>query len=111
MPRTDAPPLFTVETMYSIIALACDVPSASDRTITHWTCRAFEYIRHGTCTLMAGFDVVTGTVLHQDGPIRTDEADASFAARLIAGCAQSLPIVFCAVRAGLPRCYIRFRND
>jgi transposase len=54
--------------------------------------REFEYIRHGTCTLIAGFDVVIGTVVHQLGPTRTEEDYASFVARLIAECAQRMPL-------------------
>ena len=190
-PRPGAPPLFTVESMCAIIAIACEAPSARDRAITHWThreiadeamkrgivptisarsvgrllqeanlkphrsrywlnakpdpqfeekchdicetyrlaperaaagaktisCdemtaiqaleriaptlpmtsgrverREFEYIRHGTCTLIAGFDVVIGTVVHQLGPTRTEEDYASFVARLIAECAKRMPL-------------------
>ncbi len=42
--------------------------------------REFEYIRHGTLTLIASFDVATGQVTYRLGPTRTE---ADFAAWLV----------------------------
>jgi transposase len=39
--------------------------------------RAFEYIRHGTQTLIAAFDVVSGTVIGTVGDTRTEQDYAS----------------------------------
>ena len=44
----------------------------------------FEYIRHGTLTLIATFCVVTGKVFHQIGPTRTAEDFAAYLAALFA---------------------------
>ena len=35
--------------------------------------REFEYVRHGTLTLIAAFDVVTGKVTYHIGPTRTEQ--------------------------------------
>src|SRR5438128_6025383 len=35
--------------------------------------REFEYIRHGTQTLIAAFDVVSGTVMRTHGDTRTEQ--------------------------------------
>lgn len=40
--------------------------------------REFEYIRHGTQTLIAAFDVVTGQVIGRVGDTRTEQDYASF---------------------------------
>src|SRR5205085_1347477 len=40
--------------------------------------REFEYIRHGTQTLIAAFDVVSGTVVGTVGDTRTEQDYASF---------------------------------
>lgn len=44
----------------------------------------YEYIRHGTQTLIAGFDVATGRVCGTVGERRTEEDFAEFLERLIA---------------------------
>ena len=44
----------------------------------------FEYIRHGTTTLIADFDVATGTVGHHLGQTRTEEDYAQYLAKLLA---------------------------
>jgi transposase len=44
----------------------------------------FEYIRHGTLTLIATFCVVTGQVFYQLGPTRTSEDFAAYLAALLA---------------------------
>jgi len=44
----------------------------------------FEYIRHGTTTLIADFDVVTGQVGYRLGPTRTGEDFAHYLAALLA---------------------------
>lgn len=44
----------------------------------------FEYIRHGTCCLIAAFDVATGKVFEPTiGPTRTEEDFAAHIARLV----------------------------
>lgn len=48
--------------------------------------REFEYIRHGTRTLIAGFDVVTGKVASQLGQTRTEADFTSFLCPLIVEC-------------------------
>ena len=35
--------------------------------------REFEFIRHGTLTLIAAFDVVTGKIAYHLGPTRTEQ--------------------------------------
>lgn len=54
--------------------------------------REFEYKRHGTQTLIAGFDVTTGKVCSEIGQTRTDEDFAGFLSRVIARCAAGLPL-------------------
>ena len=44
----------------------------------------FEYIRHGTTTLIADFDVATGAVGYRLGPTRTEEDFAHYLAGLLA---------------------------
>ncbi len=44
----------------------------------------FEYIRHGTLTLIAAFDVVTGQVAYRMGPTRTEQDFAEYLADLLA---------------------------
>ena len=44
----------------------------------------FEYIRHGTLTLIAAFDVVTGQVTYRIGPTRTEQDFAEYLADLLA---------------------------
>ena len=44
----------------------------------------FEYIRHGTTTLIADFDVATGAVGYRLGPTRTEEDFAHYLAALFA---------------------------
>ena len=46
--------------------------------------REFEYIRHGTQTLIAGFNIVTGQVNSRLGPTRTEEDFADFLAAHVA---------------------------
>lgn len=46
--------------------------------------REFEYIRHGTHTLIAGFNVATGKVTPQLGQTRTEDDFAHFLTHLIA---------------------------
>ena len=43
----------------------------------------FEYIRHGTQTLIAGFDVATGQVIGEVGDTRTEEDYANFVENVI----------------------------
>ena len=50
--------------------------------------REYEYIRHGTQTLIAGFDVATGQVCGIIGARRTEDDFARFLDRLIAGAAD-----------------------
>jgi transposase len=47
--------------------------------------REFEYARHGTHTLIAGFNVATGTVTPQLGQRRTEEDFTRFLSRLLEG--------------------------
>lgn len=44
--------------------------------------REFEYIRHGTQTLIAGFDVATGQVIGNIGETRTEQDFADFLKKL-----------------------------
>ncbi len=44
----------------------------------------FEYIRHGTTTLIAHFDVATGQVGYHLGPTRTEEDFAEYLGQLLA---------------------------
>lgn len=46
--------------------------------------REYEYIRHGTKTLIAGFDVVTGKVIGMLGDTRTEEDYVAFLKALFA---------------------------
>jgi transposase len=46
--------------------------------------REFEYIRHGTQTLIAAFDVVSGTVIGTVGDTRTEQDYTSFLESLVA---------------------------
>ncbi len=46
--------------------------------------REFDYIRHGTLTLMAAFNVVTAKVLYHLGPTRTEEDFAAWLRELLA---------------------------
>ena len=46
--------------------------------------REFEYIRHGTLTLIAAFDVATGKVTYRLGPTRTEEDFAQWLGELLA---------------------------
>jgi transposase len=46
--------------------------------------REFECIRHGTLTLIAGFDVVSGKVNYRLGPTRTEQDFAEYLAALLA---------------------------
>lgn len=46
--------------------------------------REFEYIRHGTLTLIAAFDAVTGRVIDHLGPTRTEQDFAQWLADLLA---------------------------
>ena len=46
--------------------------------------REYEYIRHGTQTLIAAFDIATGKVLGEIGARRTEEDYATFLENLIA---------------------------
>lgn len=52
--------------------------------------REFEYIRHGTQTLQAAFDVATGQVFGEIGPTRTEEDLARFFEALIAQDPQAI---------------------
>ena len=45
--------------------------------------REFEYIRHGTQTLMAAFDVASGRVFGQVGDSRTEEDFAQYLRTLV----------------------------
>ena len=47
--------------------------------------REFEYVRHGTHTLIAGFTFATGEVTPQLGQTRTEEDFARFLSRLLEG--------------------------
>ncbi len=47
--------------------------------------REYEYIRHGTKTLIAGFDVATGKVVATVGDTRTEEDYVAFLKELFAG--------------------------
>jgi hypothetical protein len=49
--------------------------------------REFEYIRHGTQSLIAGFDVATGKVTSQLGATRTEADFAHFLAHRLEQCA------------------------
>lgn len=46
--------------------------------------REFEYIRHGTVTLIAALDIVTGQVTYRLGPTRTEQDFAESLAELLA---------------------------
>ncbi len=45
--------------------------------------REYEYVRHGTRCLIAGFDVATGKVIGQVGPRRTEQDFAAFVQAII----------------------------
>lgn len=75
-PRPGSPSTMTPEQIVQIIAVACEEPKLSGRPITRWTLDElrdevlkrkivpkYEYIRHGTTTLTAGLDVVTGRIV------------------------------------------------
>jgi len=51
--------------------------------------REFEYVRHGTQTLIAAFDVTTGQVLGVVGDTRTEQDYARFLETLFATCAST----------------------
>jgi hypothetical protein len=51
--------------------------------------REFEYVRHGTQTLIAAFDVATGQVVGTVGDTRTEQDDARFLESLFATSAQT----------------------
>jgi transposase len=51
----------------------------------------FEYIRHGTLTLIAAFDVVTGQVAYRVGPTRTEQDFAEYLADLLAQRDETTP--------------------
>ena len=51
--------------------------------------RAFEYVRHGTQTLIAAFDVATGRVIGTVGDTRTGQDHASFPGSLFATAAPA----------------------
>jgi transposase len=53
--------------------------------------REFEYIRHGTHTLIAEFNVATGKVAGQLGPTRTEADFTHFLSPMIAECSQCSP--------------------
>ena len=53
--------------------------------------REFEYIRHGTLTLIAAFDVVTGKVTYHLGPTRTEQDFALWLAQLLAQRSATTP--------------------
>ena len=53
--------------------------------------REFEYIRHGTLTLIAAFDVVTGKVTYHLGPTRTEQDFALWLAQLLAQRSAATP--------------------
>jgi transposase len=54
--------------------------------------REFEYIRHGTRTVIAGFNVATGQVVRQIGQTRTEEDFARFLSDLLKQCSPGLPM-------------------
>ncbi|MCP4308334.1 MAG: transposase, partial [bacterium] len=67
----------SIDEMGAIQALertAPDLPMAPGQVV----CREYEYIRHGTQTLIAAFDVATGKVTGRLGPRRTEEDFAAF---------------------------------
>ena len=51
----------------------------------------FEYIRHGTTTLIADFDVATGAIGYHLGPTHTEEDFAQYPATLLATRSQQTP--------------------
>jgi transposase len=51
--------------------------------------REFEYLRHGTQTLIAGFDVATGTVAARLGQTRTEADFTDFLSPLIGECSPA----------------------
>ena len=53
--------------------------------------REFEYVRHGTLTLIAAFDVVTGKVTYHLGPTRTEQDFAEWLKALIAQQSATTP--------------------
>ena len=52
--------------------------------------REFEYIRHGTQTLIAGFDVATGQVFGQTGDHRCETDFAAFLEGMLDGAAPDV---------------------
>ena len=56
-------------------------------TAGHVERREFEYIRHGTKALIAGFNVATGTVFGTVGDTRTEEDFTAFMKELFASTA------------------------
>lgn len=73
----------SIDEMTGVQALeraAPDLPMRPDKVVR----QEFEYIRHGTQTLIAAFDVVTGKVIGTVGDTRTEQDYVSFLESLFA---------------------------
>jgi transposase len=73
----------SIDEMTGIQALeraAADLPMQPGKVIR----REFEYVRHGTQTMIAAFDVVTGRVIGAIGDTRTEQDYTNFLANLFA---------------------------
>jgi len=73
-------PTFSIDEMTGIQALERIAPTLPVRP-GRVERREFEYTRHGTCTLIASFNVATGAASADIGETRTEE---DFAAHLVA---------------------------
>ena len=80
----------SIDEMIGIQALERIAPTQS-MTSGRVERREFEYIRHGTHTLIAEFDVATGEVAGQLGQTRTEADFAHFLLPMIAACSQCSP--------------------
>ncbi|MFZ1537510.1 MAG: transposase [Chromatiaceae bacterium] len=82
-PQRDDEIVFSVDEMTGIQALeriVADLPMSPGKPLA----REFEYQRHGTQTLVAAMNVVTGAIDAQCGETRTEEDFATFIAAIIA---------------------------
>jgi transposase len=73
----------SIDEMTGVQALERAAPTLPMRP-SQVECQEFEYIRHGTQTVIAGFNVATGAVFADIGQTRTEEDFARFIERLLA---------------------------
>jgi len=72
----------SIDEMTGIQALERDAPTLPMKPGKP-ECQEFEYVRHGTQTLIAGFDVATGHIFGEVGETRTEEDLARFISNLL----------------------------